>query len=120
MILRDPSRPGPASYDPDGIRYKFVPPEGEDPSRYAIDVEHRDTPAPAPLKLYMGLDDDDEVYRRWTVLEVIAKLTGEPSLVLLQRFKWRHDIRAEVSGKIDIRRADTANLWVVAGYRLGE
>lgn len=82
VVLMNSARPGPASHDGAGVRFVFVSAPG-DPRRYAIDVERRDTPIPAPVARVLGAGDGDAAGRAWTALEVAAKLTGRPVHLLL-------------------------------------
>lgn len=67
------------SYTATGFRWCWP---GADPSRNAIDAEDIAGPFPARLRRELGAADP---WRVWTALEVEAKLTDVPVLVLLRR-----------------------------------
>jgi len=106
VVLMNSARPGSASYDSAGVRFVFVPAEG-DRRRYAIDIEQRDTPIPSLISRALGLAGGDATGRAWTALEVRAKLAGIPVLALL---------RAPAAFAGTIRHHDTMAHWVTVGY----
>lgn len=67
------------SYTSDGIRWCW---QGADPAREAIDVE---LPTATPRAVGSRYDGDEDFWLVWTRLEVVAKLTNTPILVLVAR-----------------------------------
>lgn len=113
-ILRDARHPGPASYDGTGTRFVYVPAATTETRscRYALDVEARAVACPDSLAAALGCaDDPGAALRRWTELEVLAKLTDTPVHLLLRA---RPD---KITTGIEITRCDTKTHWVVVGMR---
>lgn len=107
-IMRSAAAPGPASRDGMGVRFVFVPPPG-DTSAYALDIELRQVGGmPAEIMDALGTPDAETAFRRWTELEVEAKLTGVPVLALLRQ-------RRPATGHIALARADTKDHWIAIG-----
>jgi len=121
-VLRDCKKQGPASHDGDGIRYVFVPDDAGPMVRYALDVEKRG-PAPQAVKAYLDGSDDD-VLRRWTALEVLAKLLDMPSAVALKRLGDDRRLAldafdCELDGlAIFVQRRDTPDAFVAVGRKI--
>jgi hypothetical protein len=68
------------SYTSDDVRWCW---QGADPARQALDAELTTSPPPPSLaSRYAG---DEDFWRVWTRLEVVAKLTDTPVLTLLGR-----------------------------------
>lgn len=108
-VVESASLPGPASHDGRGRRFVLVPEPG-DPATYALDVEPRDGSMPAGVAAALGTCNEAEAFRRWTELEVEAKLDGTPVLLLLKGVAPR-------SHSVTIVRADTAQHWIAIGRR---
>ena len=111
-VLCGSLRSGVASYDGFGLRFVYVPPETCEAKRYhyAIDVEALGVPCPDVVAAALGCSNDsDEALRHWTELEVTAKLTDTPVLLLLQA-QDRHFA-------IDFQRCDTLDHLIVVGRR---
>ncbi|MDU7361556.1 MAG: hypothetical protein E7L00_10165 [Propionibacteriaceae bacterium] len=70
------------SYTADGIRWCWRPARPERRVRYAVDVELEVAPPPA---LARRLRTDEDFWRAWTRLEVVAKLLDVPALTLVGR-----------------------------------
>ncbi|PJB67205.1 MAG: hypothetical protein CO094_04745 [Anaerolineae bacterium CG_4_9_14_3_um_filter_57_17] len=111
-ILCDAHHPGPASHDGAGGRFVFVPAADATGYAYALDVEPRTRPCPAAIAKALGCgNDSDEALRRWTELEVTAKLTETPvHLLLLAQSR-------PVENEIQMIRCDTDSHWIAVGMR---
>lgn len=109
-IVQSATAPGPASHDGLGRRFVFIPAAGDE-GVYALDVEHRRAAMPAQVMDALDTADEAMAFRRWTALEVVAKLTDVPILSVLR------EARPPAPG-IEIMRADTPVYWVAVGKRL--
>ena len=108
VVIRCSTTEGCASYDDLGQRFVFCPAPGDKSSTYAIDVERRGIGAPEVLQQQLDAVGDD-FYRRWTELEVLAKLYNVPVLALVKDPPFREGVL--------LQRADTEKHWIVVGKR---
>src|SRR5690349_8099148 len=81
QVVIDEHLPGPASHDGSGLRFVFIAPPGNRDS-FALDVESKGAHVPGLLDDVLGA----EPMRQWTEIEVLAKLTNTPALVVLKDF----------------------------------
>lgn len=111
-LLRDDALPGPASHDGAGNRFVLIVPEGSE-QRFALDVERRDLAVPEALAQALGGD----AMRRWGEIEVMAKLLDQPAHLMLRRVLSGEGAALIRDNSLEIRRCDTAELWLVLGRR---
>ena len=108
IVIRCTTTEGFASYDDLGQRFVFCPAPEDKSSTYAIDVERRGIGAPEVLQQELAAVGD-EFYRRWTELEVLAKLYDVPVLALVKEPPFREGVL--------LQRVDTEKHWIVLGKR---
>ncbi len=81
------------------------------PENTAVDAEAIDTPADGLVGARLG-EDGVERLRRWTRLEVVAKLTRIPALLLLRGARWPSGLAVET--------VEIDDLIVSVGWRTGD
>ncbi len=95
----------------------FIPPARTNSEAYALDVEDRVHPAPEFLHRRLSGKDCGEALRIWTEVEVVAKILGEPSLIVLDRFVKSGKMIDDKELDIEIVRLDTDTHWVAVGRK---
>ncbi|SMC53543.1 hypothetical protein [Primorskyibacter flagellatus] len=114
--------PGPATYLPCGTRLVFVS-DTDAGNAVAIDAEPRGDPLPDVIARALPKLSPGSALRAWTVLEVVAKLTGTPILTVLRTVPAetlirldRRNVELLWHGKtIKIERHDTDDVWLAMG-----
>ena len=113
--MEDACTDGPASYDHLGNRFVLL---GAEPGLVvALDVERWDHIVPDVIQQAISAVDHHAALRRWTELEVIAKLASLPILSVLGILRREPEVFQQVQAAYTICRADTPQLCIAAGYR---
>lgn len=110
QVVIDERLPGPASHDGLGLRFVFIAPPGNG-DRFALDVESRSACVPGLLDDALGA----EPMRRWTEIEVLAKLTNTPALVVLKDLIAGKTPLVHAMQQLEISRCDTPDHWMAVG-----
>ncbi len=113
-VLRGDGR-GAASYDHLGNRYRL---DAGGRDGVALDVERWDSPLSPEIVQALRAASVSEALRRWTELEVIAKLTSWPSALLLRQVAHGTELDELRPEGLTLYRADTYELCISVGLRV--
>ena len=114
-VMRNVQGPGVASHDGRGTRFVFVPEQNSESMafRYALDIEDRNKQFPRSIAERLGCAENlDEACRRWTGLEVIAKLTNVPVHCMLL-----HAAVLPFPEGAEVHYCYTTDYWIAVGRR---
>ena len=100
-------RGGAASYLADGRAVVWDVPARD----HAVDAEIAGAPVPPALARRTGIDDPAVFWPAWTRAEVVAKLTGEPILLLVKRA----GLPVDVPDGIEVRTINRDDLVISLG-----
>lgn len=108
---------GVSSYDGEGNKYAFFSNSHNSFCSYALDVESNCSGIPDIFKKHLHCISEEEFYRVWTEIEVVAKLENVSSFFLFKKYLYYQSLDEVIPKTVEIIRADCLGLWVAIGIK---